>query len=154
MTQEESLLSNKRGKLINRLVGTALFFPSAAVLGTAIHLSPDPSGMGTHKQLGLSECGFLSLTQLPCPMCGMTTTFTHLAHFQIIEGVVNQPFGLILFSGTVVAAVVGGLDLILARGRWRSVLSWLEQRESIVASVLILGMLFGWIYKIALHYFF
>ena len=92
----------------DRLVGITLFAPSAAVLATAAWLTPDPSGMGTHRQLGLGGCAVLTMTGLPCPMCGMTTTFTHMAHFQVVEALLNQPFGPVLFLCTVAAALIGG----------------------------------------------
>lgn len=49
-----------------------------AVFVTAIVLNPDPSGMGTHQQLGLPPCAFLKATGLVCPQCGLTTSFALL----------------------------------------------------------------------------
>ena len=134
----------------DRLVGLALLLPTGTVLGIAISLTPDPSGMGTHRQLGLGSCAILSATGLPCPMCGMTTTFTHLAHLHLIEGILNQPFGLFLFLGTVAGAVVGLLDVIRPAGRWRRILQWIEQRETALAVFLLAGMGLGWLYKVIL----
>ena len=135
---------------LTRMIGLVLFAPTATVLGLSLWLTPDPSGMGTHRQLGLSGCAVLTLTGLPCPMCGMTTTFSHLAHLHLLEGVANQPFGLVLFVGTVAAAVVGGGDLFLGRGLWRVALRWIEARETAVAFGLIVGLIAGWMYKVAL----
>lgn len=134
----------------DRLIGLALFLPSGTVLGTALYLTPDPAGMGTHRQLGLGSCAILTMTGLPCPMCGMTTTFTHLAHLHLIEGTLNQPFGLFLFLGTVIAAAVGVLDLLRPGARWRRVLRWIERRETALAVFLLSGMGLGWLYKIIL----
>ena len=134
----------------DRLVGLLLLLPTGTVLGIALSLTPDPSGMGTHRQLGLGSCAILSATGLPCPMCGMTTTFTHLAHLHLIEGILNQPFGLFLFFGTVTGAAVGLLDVIRPAGRWRRVLRWIEQRETALAVFLLAGMGLGWLYKVIL----
>ena len=134
----------------DRLIAAILFVPSATVLGIALSLTPDPAGMGTHRQLGLGQCTILSLTGLPCPMCGMTTTFTHLAHLHLIQGTINQPFGLVLFSLTVGAAVLGGLELVQPAARWRRVLAWIDQRETVIAYGLLAGMILGWIYKIGM----
>lgn len=135
---------------VNRIVGAVLALPTGIVLGLAMYLTPDPAGFGTHRQLGLSGCVLLTWTGWPCPMCGMTTTFSHLAHLQLVEGVINQPFGLVLFTGTALTFAVGASDLVIGAGRWRQALAWLERRESSVALFLVVGLLVGWTYKILL----
>ena len=133
----------------DRIVGGALFLPTAVVLAIATQLAPSPTGYGTHLQLGLGSCSFLRAFGIPCPMCGMTTTFAHLAHFHLWEGTVNQPFGLVLFLLTVGGLVVGTLELVSPRGRWRSIGRWIERREGAVAAFLLVGLIAGWTYKIA-----
>ena len=39
-------------------------------------LEPDPRGFGTHQRLGLPECTFKEKTGMPCPSCGMTSSFS------------------------------------------------------------------------------
>ena len=134
----------------DRLMGLVGAVPTGAVLATALWLDPDPSGMGTHKQLGLGGCTVLTLLGIPCPMCGMTTTFTHLAHLELLQGTLNQPFGLILFSITTLIFAVGLSDLLVPRQRWRRLLGWVEKREGVVAITLLVGLFAGWLYKIAL----
>ena len=134
----------------DRLVGLVLAVPTGSVLLTALLLTPDPSGMGTHRQLGLSGCAVLTLTGLPCPMCGMTTTFTHLAHLEVIQGTINQPFGLALFTATVISFVVGTIDVIRPMGAWRKALEVIERHELAIAIGLLGGMFAGWAYKIAM----
>jgi hypothetical protein len=134
----------------DRMVGLTLALPSGLVLGIARWLQPDPSGMGTHQQLGLGGCAMLTGTGVPCPMCGMTTTFSHLAHLQPIQALFNQPFGVVLFLGTVVAFSVGLSDLAQPRGRWRRALAWIDQREGWIAGGLMAGLVLGWAYKVAM----
>lgn len=55
------------------------------LLGIAAWLSPDPSGMGTHQQLSLPPCAFTVLFDIPCPSCGMTTSWSHLVRGQLIS---------------------------------------------------------------------
>src|SRR4051794_12249344 len=69
---------------------------SAIVLGIARLLSPDPSGVGTHLQLGLPRCGFLALTGLPCPACDLTTAFAHMARGEIAAAASVNAFGVLL----------------------------------------------------------
>lgn len=134
----------------NRLVGLALALPSWTVLGIARWLTPAEKGFGTHLQLGLGECTMLHLTGYPCPMCGMTTTFTLFAHLRVIDAFFNQPFGIVLFSATLVAAAVGLADVLSGKGYWRQALRWVDQRESTIAGVLLGGMFLGWVYKVLL----
>jgi hypothetical protein len=134
----------------DRVVGGALFLPTATVLAIATQLAPSPTGYGTHLQLGLGSCSFLRIFGIPCPMCGMTTTFAHLAHLEIVAGAANQPFGLVLFLMAVGGLALGTLELVAPRGRWRSVARWIERREGAVAAFLLIGLIAGWSYKIAL----
>jgi hypothetical protein len=131
----------------DRVVGVLIGPPAAVVLAIALRLEPNPAGVGTHQQLGLSPCSVLSFTGWPCPMCGMTTTFAHLAHGHLIDGTLNQPFGLVLFSCAVLCAIIGLADLAHPRGRWRPVWDWMIRHETLVAVVLLGGMIGGWLYK-------
>lgn len=135
---------------MNRGVGLVVGLPSWSVLGIAAWLTPSPNGFGTHLQLGLGECTMLHLTGYPCPMCGMTTTFTLFAHLRPVDAFFNQPFGLVLFAGTLAGAAIGLADILTGRGYWKMALLWVDKRESRAAAVLMFGMLFGWVYKILL----
>jgi hypothetical protein len=131
----------------DRLFGVILGLPSGGVLATALWLSPDPAGHGTHTQLGLGACTVLSLTGWPCPMCGMTTAFSHFAHLEIGAGLGAQPFGAALFAATLVLFSVGASDVLLPRGRWRRLQALALHHELPLAGGLLLGMALGWVYK-------
>jgi len=71
------------------LVGIALGL--IGVFGLARWLNPyeedgTPRALGTHQQFGLPPCTFWEVTQkrfgvgVPCPSCGMTTSFALLMH--------------------------------------------------------------------------
>jgi hypothetical protein len=137
-------------RIQDRMVGLALAAPTGAVLAIARSLSPSPLGHSTHRQLGLGGCTILTAFGVPCPMCGMTTTFTHLAHLQPVHGTWNQPFGLVLFTLTALAFVLGALELVAPRGRWRTVLAWVDRREGRIAIGLLVGMIGGWAWKWAM----
>ncbi len=130
-----------------RLAGLAVALPTTIVLGLSAWLVPSPDGYGTHQQLGLAGCTMLTLTGWPCPMCGMTTTFTHLAHLHPLQAFLTQPFGLVLFAGTVIFAVAGWIDVVTARNAVQRVMDRIMRRERFVAILLLGGMLGGWAYK-------
>lgn len=88
------------GSRSDRLVWSLLGVIASGVVVIAYALSPDPSGMGTHQQLGLPPCGFLYFTGLPCPGCGLTTSFAHMARMQITSAVAAHPLGVPLFMLT------------------------------------------------------
>jgi hypothetical protein len=79
---------------------------ACCVLALSRWLTPDPSGMGTHTQLGLPPCGFLVLTSIPCPTCGLTTSFAHMARLQITDALHAHPLGPLLFALTAIAVLV------------------------------------------------
>ncbi|HLN31465.1 MAG TPA: DUF2752 domain-containing protein [Gemmataceae bacterium] len=81
------------------LVGIALML--VAVFATAIWLNPyDASGaprrMETHLQLGLPPCTFRLMTGVPCPSCGMTTSFALLLHGDIANSLRANAVGTLL----------------------------------------------------------
>lgn len=67
-------------------------------IGVARALSPDPRGFGTHIQLGLPPCAFQAWTGLPCPACGLTTCFAHMARGQLTAAAEANTFGVLLFA--------------------------------------------------------
>lgn len=90
-----------------RLGWLSIVLLASAVLGIARLLVPDPSGVGTHTQLGLPRCGFLALTGLPCPACGLTTAFAHMAHGELVHALHAHALGPILFVLTLALVPVG-----------------------------------------------
>jgi hypothetical protein len=89
-----------------RLLWAAIGAAALGVLVLARWLQPHPSGVGTHMQLGLPACGFLRLTELPCPTCGLTTSFAHMARLQFTPALHAHWLGPLSFALTVVVAVV------------------------------------------------
>lgn len=92
-------------------------------------LTPDPSGMGTHRQMGLPPCGWIVAFGKPCPTCGMTTSFTNAVHGHFLASFEGQPFATLLalavsagFWGCVYAActglAMGRVYAFLLRPRW------------------------------------
>jgi len=99
-------------RLGTRLVWGLLFVLPAAVLATAVALTPDPAGHGTHTQLGLPPCGFIVFLGVPCPGCGLTTAFSHMVRLDLPGAFGANPFGVLLFLVTVASlpvSVVGAL---------------------------------------------
>jgi hypothetical protein len=68
-----------------------------SVLALSRALTPDARGFGTHGQLGLPPCGFLFLTGLPCPACGLTTCFAHMARAEFGRALQVNALGVPLF---------------------------------------------------------
>ena len=79
--------------------GLALMFATAAVL------TPDSRGHGTHEQLGLPPCTFATLVGVPCPTCGMTTSWCHLMHGHGIAAMRTHASGTLLGLAAMVACV-------------------------------------------------
>ena len=129
-----------------RVVGATLVGVTSPVLGLAAWLDADPSGVGTHKQLGLGGCTVLTMTGWPCPMCGMTTTFTHMGHGHIFEAAVTQPFGVVLYLITL-AAFLLGVGALAGRSWWRTVGETILEYEVQIAAGILVGMTAGWLYK-------
>ncbi len=68
-------------------------------------LRPDPRGFGTHQQLGLPPCMFEAYAHFPCPGCGLTTSFAHMAHGHVVDAFGAHLMGPFLFALTLAVAV-------------------------------------------------
>ena len=88
---------------VTRLLWGLLLCAAVAVLVIARVLHPDPSHLGTHVQLGLPPCAFLTWTGLPCPTCGLTTAFAHMARLEITMAARAHWLGPLLFTVTIAA---------------------------------------------------
>jgi hypothetical protein len=79
-----------------RIFAAAIAATCFGVLLTAAIVIPSPTGVGTHTSLGLRPCQFLAMTHLPCPGCGMTTSFAWFARGNLQASIYVQPMGTLL----------------------------------------------------------
>lgn len=68
----------------------------AAGFATAVSLEPDARGFGTHQRLGLPPCSFRVMFGIPCPSCGMTTSFSNVIRGRFIDAARANVAGLML----------------------------------------------------------
>jgi hypothetical protein len=132
-----------------RLKASIVAIACVGILLFASYLTPDPRGFGTHEQLGLPPCISTNFLGVPCPLCGMTTSFSLMAHARPVEAFLAQPAGAVLFAlcvltlaGALTAAVFGYVPRRFAtvfRGR--------------LGSGLFIALLTGaWLYKVVVFF--
>lgn len=119
-----------------------------AVLLVGASLPPSGRGVGTHQALGLQRCAFLDRMGLPCPTCGMTTSFAWFARGNLAASLYVQPMGAILAALAACGVWVGAYAAATAR----PVHHLLRTAPShyYLLSLLALGVL-GWAWKIFIH---
>lgn len=79
-----------------RLLAAAIALGCLTPLVIASTLLPNPDGMGTHRELGLAPCHWLQVTGMPCPSCGMTTSWAWFARGNLTASFYIQPMGTVL----------------------------------------------------------
>jgi hypothetical protein len=132
---------SRRSRFLAAALGAGLF----AVLAVASLLPPDPRGLGTHQQLGLPPCTFLTVMGIRCPACGMTTAWANVMHGRPVEALRASA------SGTLLAAVAiacgSGALAIAIRGKW---LAWqpAETTIAIVAVGLATIVIVEWAFRV------
>lgn len=67
-----------------------------ALLVIARGLTPSPAGFGTHEQLGLPPCSAIVLLNIPCPACGMTTSWAHTTRGDLVAAAQSNAGGMLL----------------------------------------------------------
>jgi hypothetical protein len=118
---------------------------ATTVLALARVLHPSERGFGTHQQLGLPPCIFLQLTGIPCPSCGLTTSFAHAARLHWLAAFTTQPFGFVAFLLTLLS-IPAACYLIYRRVAWERVLH--APLTNRIMYVLLALYLLSWVYKI------
>jgi hypothetical protein len=136
----------RRAPLQDRLLAAAGAAACIALLLVAAALTPSDEGLGTHTDLGMPECGWITAFEKPCLTCGMTTSFSHAADGQFLAAAAAQPAGALL----AVAAAAGFwtcLHAALFGSRIARLFATLWRPRFIIAGAAIL--LLAWFYKLA-----
>lgn len=132
--------------VVDRLTYGAISIGSTAAILLGRVLTPSPTGVGTHQQLGLPACPMLHLTGFPCPSCGLTTSFSHAARMEFLQAFQVQPFGLLAFF-LAIFAVPACLYLTVRRVPVNDLI--FSRRSNPIMTVLLLAYLCSWLYKTA-----
>ena len=121
---------------------------AALILGVAAWLSPSTDGIGTHRQLGLPQCGWIVAADLPCPTCGMTTAFSYTVRGKFISAFTTQPFGVFLAIGVTFMGLLAFTIALTGRPESAFWYQWMTTKTLFI----IVGMAaFAWVYKICAH---
>ncbi|MGQ9649985.1 MAG: DUF2752 domain-containing protein [Phycisphaerae bacterium] len=132
---------------IGRLYAGGVFLGVSFIVGIALWLVPAKDHVGTHRQLGLLPCGFLTMTGYPCPTCGMTTAFAHAVRGQVVDSIRSQPAGFVL---ALVTIIIGGCAAgAMTVGRY-PVINWYRVNPTSFVWYVAVGLVVAWAVKIAL----
>ena len=131
-----------------RLLGLVLSLGCLSLLVVAAGLSPDAGGFGTHRQLGLQECGFLARTGLPCPACGMTTSFAWFARGNVPASFYVQPMGCVLAIISAMCVWAGGYAAVTGKPIHRAMGVIPEKIYLVPLLALVIA---AWAWKIYIH---
>lgn len=126
-----------------RALAGAISLVCLAVLVLASQLTPAAGGTGTHEQIGLNACQFHLRTGIPCPSCGMTTSFAYFAHGQLAASFYIQPMGMVLAVLTAVA-FWAGLYIAITGRRAHRILRFVRGQVLLWTLVALAVAAWGW----------
>jgi len=112
-------------------------------------VTPVARRMETHRQLGLPPCTFKELTKLPCPSCGMTTSFALLIRGDVGNSLRANAVGTLL-AAFCLTMIPWGLATVV-RGRPLFIRS-MERTLTLVVVALLTLMLLRWGIVLGLHW--
>jgi hypothetical protein len=139
-----------RGTLVGISLGLTGLFAVAAILNP-YRSDGSARRMETHMQLGLPECTFKQVTGLPCPSCGMTTSFALTIRGDLSDAVRANSVGVML-ALTLLAAIPWCIASVLCR-RTLFVQS-AEQAPMVIVIGLLSLMLVRWAVLVGLKLWF
>lgn len=93
----------------------------------------------------LPECGWITIFDLPCPTCGMTTAFSHAANGNLPASFLTQPLGALLALATAIA-FLSGMFVAFTGSRIGSMFGrlWTYRTGWIIAGLVVVS----WGYKV------
>lgn len=146
---QRETLPGRFGGPLRRLRGEGLWLALvlvglALLAGRLLPLAPD-GGIAADFGLAL-PCVFHLVTELPCPLCGMTRAFANLTRLQFVPALTHSPAGVALYGLLAAYLVLGWLYVLTG---WRVLRPWLLRRDYLgwLAFITILG----WPFKLWLQ---
>jgi hypothetical protein len=109
-----------------------------------------PRTMGAHEGLGLPPCNFYRLTGVPCPSCGLTTSFCHFVRGDLVNSLKANSVGTLL--ATCCLAAIPWSVWCAARARWIGIRD-LERATLIGVVTLFAFLLVNWVIRLGLSIF-
>jgi hypothetical protein len=138
-------------RLLGRLLALLISLSCLAVLVTASILKPNPNGLGTHTQMGFPDCSWLHLFGIPCPFCGMTTSFAWFARGNIAASLWVQPMGTLL-AFLAVAAFWSGMYIAFTARPAHRLLRYVPSGYIYKSLLLATGLAWSWKIFIQVHH--
>ncbi len=143
---------------LNRWVRAVLVFVAGFLIAgfsLALYLNPYKDDgtartMETHRQLGLPECTFKEKTGMPCPSCGMTSSFSLFVRGDVWHSLKANWVGTVL--ATFCLGVIPWSLASVYRGRPLFVRS-IELPISVTIIVLLSLLLLRWAIVLAVQYY-
>lgn len=121
--------------LFSRLLLAGLVCFLVAGFTLAYQLEPDTRGYGTHQRLGLPPCTFRFLLGIPCPSCGMTTSFAHFVRGEFVSSLQANWVGTIMATVSALAIPWGIISLAIGRA-WKT-------RDPVLAGLIVMSVFCG-----------
>lgn len=98
---------------------------AVVVLAAPAFLDPGDKLLGLHTRLLLPPCLFHLVTGVPCPLCGITTSFSLLLHGRLTRSFLAHPAGPFIYLTILSLTILGILSRLgLVKKRTISIPSW------------------------------
>jgi hypothetical protein len=104
--------------------------------------------MATHTEMGFDSCQFFKRTGLPCPSCGMTTSFTWFVRGNALASLYVQPMGFVLAILTTATLWVAAYISITGKPAHR-LMRLIPSRYYLLPLLMFAVVAWGW--KIFVH---
>ena len=139
-------MQKEKDRLQNRGMGFLMLCVSVFVIGLALKMEPASGGVGTHKQLGLPSCAWMSYG-VPCPSCGMTTAVSYCVRGSFFKAFATQPAG--VFFGLAIGVVgILGFWIVITGTSFSWIIPYVF--SSFMGWSLVIIVIFSWLYKIVI----